>query len=133
METDQNSLWVKACTFERANGSVALLKAFGSATNHLLVNKGLVTASELSEAVSAEIDSLNAEYKESVSKSQQKTDMLAAEGAKLTDEETQRIQAALNRYEKILRNCDSFASLRGAMLDESVRVAEEFRLDIPRL
>jgi len=136
METDKNSLLTKACNYERVNGSVAFLKACGSSINHLLVNKGLVTADDISEAISAEIDSLNAEFEDTVSKHEAesvKTGMPGTDGPKLTDDEVKRIQTALNRYEKILRGscANTFASLRCAMLEEAVRVAEELQL-IPR-
>jgi len=142
METDKNSLLTKAYAYERVNGSVAFLKECASALNHVLVNKGLVTVEELTEAVSDQLDasntksggvSISEDLVDGLKSEAVKTDILGTEGPKLTDDEAKRIQTALNRYEKILRGscANTFASLRCAMLEESVRVAEELQL-IPR-
>jgi len=125
METDTHSLHVKACTYEKEHGGLAFLKAYGSALNHLLVQKGLITSEEICYAMSAELDSLNAECSEAPISG------LATEAKELTSDEAKRIKAALNRYEKIIRYPTSFSSLRCAMLKESVRVAEEFQVKIP--
>ena len=47
----------KAVEYERRHGSIALLKACGSALNKLLVSKGIVTESELIAALERGLDS----------------------------------------------------------------------------
>lgn len=56
-----SSLHVRACAYEKEHGGLAFLKACGSALNHLLAQKGIVTSEEIRNALSVEFDSLKAQ------------------------------------------------------------------------